>query len=1080
MWNRLPSQPFLRFLSVVCVFAASLFATGPFATSLAFAEEPELARPTPEQLVFFENEVRPLLAKHCYECHSANSKKLQAGLRLDSPRAIHAGGDSGSAVEPGDPDASLLISAVRYEDFEMPPTGKLAADEIAALEKWVAMGAPWPEEPEPQAGDAPKEFDWRQRKDAHWCWQPITSPQPPEVSSREWPTNAIDNFILAKLNAAEMTPAAPADRRTLLRRVYYDLVGLPPTKTQLDAFLADPSEDAYEQVVDELLQSPQYGEKWTRHWLDLVRYGETLGHEFDYPLHQAWRYRDYVIRAINADVPYDQFVHEHVAGDLLDRPRMHPTEAFNESIIGTGFWYLGEACHAPTDVRQDEADRVDNQIDVFSKTFLGLTVACARCHDHKFDPIPTRDYYALYGYIQSSRRQRAMLDPHGKIRAASKTLREINARRRGGWRSTLARTTMDAATLKAAILKFVGSEDKSIVEALKQPTHPLFAVSQLKDAEDFGSAAAKLQAEVVKKKVAAETATAATEPFMDFSKDDAGDWYFTGEAFSQQATKVGDVRHADSQTPLARAGAIDSGLYGTKLEGALRSPTFVLPAKRLHYLLNANKARIRLIVDGYTMDEFNALLFNDAQKKNVNTQGQTKWITQGNDLYHYVGHRAHIEILDEGDGFASLEEIRYSDEGAPALPPHPMNAAVLERSPDNLEKLLDAYVDAMQASVMAVASKTASNADIDVVNWLVEHNVVAKPKSEVELASKASEVNRETPTPMHVIALEDGDAEEEYVFIRGNHRNQGEEAPRRLLVAIGGEDQQPDPKHSGRLDLATKLTAADNPLTSRVAVNRIWHHLFGRGIVPSVDDFGQMGQPPSHPELLDWLANDFVHDKQWSIKRTIKQIVMSSTYRMSAVPTVASEKSDVVDPENVLLYRAPVRRLTGEAIRDTLLQLSGRLDATMFGPSVKLHLTPFMEGRGRPGSSGPRDGAGRRSLYIEVRRNFLWPMMMTFDRPSPFSTMGRRSNSNVPAQSLMLMNDPFVVEQAVKWAERITAAESETDARIQLAFEMAFSRPPSRAQLQQCRDFVEESGSRDAWSDLCHMLINLKPFIYVN
>jgi hypothetical protein len=302
-----------------------------------------------------------------------------------------------------------------------------------------------------------------------------------------------------------------------------------------------------------------------------------------------------------------------------------------------------------------------------------------------------------------------------------------------------------------------------------------------------------------------------------------------------------------------------------------------------------------------------------------------------------------------------------------------------------------------------------------------------------------------------------------------------------MLVAIAGEDQQPDPQHSGRLDLARKLTSPSNQFTARVAVNRLWHHLFGRGIVPTVDDFGKMGQLPSHPELLDWLAHDFMTSKRWSMKQSIKQIVMSRTYRMSAQPSIDENTIATADPENVLLHRAPVRRMTGEAIRDTLLQLSGRLDPTMYGPSVRLHLTSFMEGRGRPGKSGPMDGDGRRSVYIEVRRNFLWPMMMTFDRPSPFSTMGKRSNSNVPAQSLALLNDPFVIEQSKAWAKRITARESDTEARIGLAFEMAFSRPPNAAQLDRCRQFLAAGPNEEkAWADLCHMLINLKPFIFVN
>ena len=1036
------------------------------------------AKPTAEELTFFENEVRPLLAKHCYECHSADAKRLEASLRVDSLKGMLRGGDSGPIVEPGKPDESTLISAVRYEDFEMPPKGKLADEEVAVLVKWVSMGAPWPDEPEPVAGDEPAEFNWKQRVTEHWCWQPISNPAPPEVENTAWPANTIDRFVLAKLEQANLTPAADADKRTLVRRLYFDLIGLPPTPEQTQAFLANESPDAYERLVDELLDSPHYGEKWTRHWLDLVRYGETLGHEFDYPLHHAYRYRDYVIRALNTDVPYDQFVREHIAGDLIPNPRVNPNEEFNESIIGTGFWFLGEACHSPTDVRQDEADRVDNQIDVFSKTFLGLTLACARCHDHKFDPIPTKDYYAIYGYIQSSRRQEAMLDPRGKVHAAAEELKSINAEKRDAWLASLPDVPAADDRIVAAIEAELASEDKEVSKALDQPTHWLHAAAKLQKAENIGAAAEELRTSLVKQKKAAEQKTEETELFIDFAKDDFSDWYVTGEAFSDSATEFGDQQTGEA--PFARVGALHSGMFGPKLRGVLRSPTFVLPAKRVHYKVNAKNANIRLIVDGYTMDEFNALLFNDVLKKNINTQGRTQWVSATRDLYHYVGHRAHIEVIDHGDGFAAIEQIRFSSEGNPVDPPHSLNELVLGKIPTSRDALLSRYVEALREVVARFQTGDATNEEIDVVNWLIARDAIARPAEIAKINERWAAANKQTPTPMHVIALADGDAENEYVFIRGSHKLRGDEAPRRMLVAIAGEDQTPDPRRSGRLDLAEKLTSPTNQLTSRVAVNRLWHHLFGRGIVPTVDDFGKMGQLPSHPELLDWLASDFMSDKGWSTKEAIKQIVMSRTYRMSVDSTVPEQVIATTDPENLLLHKAPVRRLTGEAIRDSLLQLSGRLDPKMFGPSVPVHLTTFMEGRGRPRKSGPLDGDGRRSLYVEVRRNFLWPMMMTFDRPSPFSSMGRRSNSNVPAQSLMLMNDPLIVELAKDWSQRICESESDAEARIKLAFEMAFARTPSPAQLERCLAYVGDSDQPDAWFDLCHMLVNMKSFIFLN
>lgn len=1033
-----------------------------------------------QQLEFFESKVRPLLAEHCFECHSASAKRLEAGLRLDSLSGMMRGGDSGQVIEPGDPNESLLMSAVRYEDFEMPPKGKLPKSKVDTLAKWISMGAPWPNEPEPETGKQSAEFNWRERKGEHWCWQPIQPTSPPAVIDADWPKNPIDHFILAKLEAADLTPAAEADRRTLVRRLYFDMIGLPPTPQQVADFVDDDSNRGYENLVDDLLKSPHFGEKWTRHWLDLVRYGETLGHEFDYPLHHAYRYRDYVIRAFNGDVPYDQFVREHIAGDLLADPRLHPIDEYNESIIGTGFWYLGEACHSPTDVRQDEADRIDNQIDVFSKTFLGVTLACARCHDHKFDPIPTKDYYALSGYIQSSRRQEAMLDPHGHIKEAREKLESLNGRLASAWKEAIPTVEIPDARIRKAIESELNLKDEANRKALARATHPLHAAFSLREAEDFSKSAGQLAAELESLAQESRDSLAATELFIDFSKADLDGWYITGEAFANQPTRAGDQQLLE-QAPFSRVGAAHSGRFGKRLHGVLRSPTFVLNHKRVHYKLTGKDARVRLIVDGYTMDEFNSLLFVDAEKKNVDTDGQSLWISQVQDIYHYVGHRAHIEIIDHGAGFAALEQIRFSDEENPVDAPHELNLRVMVTRPQTQEALFGSYVAEIQQCVTAFKAGDARNWQIDVVNWLVSRDAIEQPEDAKRLSKEVAERNAAIPKPLPVIALADGDAEDEYVFIRGNHKLVGEEAPRRLLVAIAGEDQPTDPRHSGRLELAHRLTDPSNPLTSRVIVNRLWHHLFGRGIVPTVDDFGKMGQPPTHPELLDWLADDFMKTQAWSIKGAVKQIVTSRTYRMSARPTASEEVTKLADPENKLLHRAPVRRLSGEAIRDSLLMLSGRLDRKMYGPSVQLHLTSFMEGRGRPKTSGPRDGDGRRSLYIEVRRNFLSPMMLTFDRPSPFSAMGRRAVSNVPAQSLMLLNDPFVVAQAKGWAKRLMETTDNPMKRIELAYEMAFAKKPTSAQLRSSQNFVMQASTQESvWTDLCHVLINMKPFIYLH
>lgn len=312
------------------------------------------------------------------------------------------GGDSGGSVLPGDPDNSLLMEAVRWPSYEMPPKGKLSDEEIESLEHWIRLGAPWPEKDDPQSRSERPGFDLDQRKQEHWAWQPVRSPEIPRVQQSGWPRSNIDRFVLAKLEEHNLEPTGDASKLTILRRLSFDLIGMPPTPDEIERFLADTSPEAIGRIVDTLLDSPHFGERWGRHWLDLVRYAESRGHEFDDDAHGAYQYRDYVIRNLNADIPYDQLIREHLAGDLLTAPRLHPQQGFNESVLGTGFWHLGEWVHSPVDIRKDESDRFDNMIDVMSKAFLGVTVSCARCHDHKFDAISTADYYSLTGFLQSS------------------------------------------------------------------------------------------------------------------------------------------------------------------------------------------------------------------------------------------------------------------------------------------------------------------------------------------------------------------------------------------------------------------------------------------------------------------------------------------------------------------------------------------------------------------------------------------------------------------------------------------------------------------------------------------------------
>jgi hypothetical protein len=1019
---------------------------------------------------------------------------------------------------------------------------------VKLLVQWIEMGAPWPngDAPHPTPGD-PTGFDWRKRKEAHWAWQPLRHVAVPQPDGDSWSHGPVDRFVLQAMHERGLDPAPEADRSTLVRRAHFDLIGLPPSVEQLHYWQQQTDHGWYERMIDQLLASPHFGEKWGRHWLDLVRYAETCGHEFDYPIAFAHRYRDYVIRAWNQDIPYDQLVREHLAGDLLLPARRHPS-GFNESIIGTGFWFLGESVHSPTDVRADEADRIDNQIDVMGKTFLGLTVGCARCHDHKFDPIPTDDYYALAGFLQSSRRQIALLDPQGVIeqnaRQIDQVRRQADQRQLSRWSAENGKgLAADLQPLREMLAQYAPEKDESVValrgvppklvaaaaarwgaapERLRawtdalgdrgtdDPSHPLFFVRELIGVEDarFAQQAQQLGQRVLERQKQVRSATERMECFADFAVD-LESWRATGQAFSDQPTSGSEIDWWCKPVQWTLPGLAHSGLRGRRKQGVLRSPTFELNHRQIHYRMQGRDVQIRLIVDGYFMDQFNQLLFADCTLEDVDTGDDFVWVTQSKDLEHYLGHRAHIEIHDRGNGYAAVDQIWFSDGPAPPAAPHAWSLHLAGNPPTTWQSLVEQVAALFRQTCSRLEKGMPAGGDIQVANHMVRHRLQPadqefavtgilsdktdnrggpedSPEFEHDLAAGRSllmQLDSRTPEPMQALAITDGSGENERVHIRGNPGNLGAEVPRRMLVALAGADQAPVGHGSGRLELADRMTDPANPLLSRVIVNRLWHHLFGRGIVASVDDFGVMGQMPTHPDLLDWLAADLV-EHGWSLKQTIRAVVTSRTYKMAS--TADDPLNTEHDPQNLWLSRAPVRRLTAEAIRDSILTISGRIDYAMFGESVPTFLTPFMTGRGRP-KSGPRDGDGRRSIYLEVRRNFLSPLMLTFDAPIPFNTMGRRAVSNVPAQSLVLMNDPFVHQQAQRWAERLLALPLSDSQRVDRMFLAALARKPADQERAAVIAFLELQKQRHqtpndvhaVWTDLCHAMFNMKEFIYL-
>ncbi len=916
-----------------------------------------------ESLEFFEKRIRPVLAEKCYKCHSAKSEKLKGGLLVDHRDHLLEGGETGAAIVPGQVEDSLLIESIRYGnvDLQMPPKEKLSEEIVRDFEQWIADGAVWPDEPVPQREGKGEGFDLEKRRAEHWSWRPVERPEEPSVKATDWPRSGIDHFILDRLEKSGLHPAEEAAKAVWLRRVHFDLTGLPPSPEEIQAFEADESPDAYEKVVDRLLASPHYGERWARHWMDLVRYAESYGHEFDYTIPHAFEYRDYLIRAFNEDLPYDQFVREHIAGDLLKEPRRNPSDDFNESVIGTGFWYLHEATHAPTDVLANESEIMDNQLDVFGKSFLGLTISCARCHDHKFDAISAADYYAMTAYIHSSARQEYPIDPH---RQREETRAKLEA----------LKSTADAKLPEAEVVASVGSD----------------------------------------------------ETFEDFSEGVIPEgWSTTGVAFAGAGTRPG--LRFDSEAPLTVPGTVDSGIFGRAQVGSLRSPTFTLKSDAIYIRAKGSKVAVRLIVDNYQMAGYNPLLFKGSVIKDIDTKGQFKWLAMKGNLDKYIGHQVYLEFSDEGGGDIILDEVRVGG----AAP----------------EKLKEGPAIALSKEVQAIVKEGEGIAN-------------------------------QLPKPRFALAMAEGTPEGAAVYVRGSHRSLGEKVPRRFLTALGG-------KEGDRLGLANEVASPENPLTSRVMVNRIWHHLFGSGIVASVDDFGPMGQMPTHPELLDWLASELV-EEDWSIKQMLRVIVLSSTYRQAseANPQIDPDTLANADEANQLLHRMPVKRLTGESIRDSILVVSGGLDDNMYGPSIATHRTDFMTGRGGR-ESGPLDGAGRRSVYGAVYRNFLSPFMLTFDVPNPFGPKGRRSVSNVPAQALVMMNDPFVVQQSEKWGESIAGMEKTPREKVNYIYLKALGREPGEAEMERVLSFFESETAagteeKEAWANVGHVVLNMKEFIFIH
>ena len=1002
-----------------------------------------------EGVEFFETRIRPVLVESCYRCHNSHDT-AEAGLALDSRAGIRATSEHGTVVVPGDPEKSLLLRVLRHEivGLEMPDgDAALAPSVVSDFKTWIRQGAVDPRDHPPAAQEITAATSWESvfaKRKQWWSLQPIVHPAPPDI--QEWSSHPVDRFIYSKMSVAGLTPSDRADRRTLLRRLTFALTGLPPAPDQLQRFLTDERTDAYERMVDELLDSPSFGERWARHWMDWIRYSDTHGSEGDPAIPYAYQYRDYLIRALNADVPYDQLVLEHVAGDLLPNPRLNEGLGINESAIGTAQWRFVFHGFAPTDALDEKVRFTDDQINVFSKMFLGLTVSCARCHDHKFDAISQADYYAIFGILASSRP--ALLDVNLPTRqlAQRESLLELKQQ----IRSELGSTWLQH--LPSLIAELEGADEISTRFRESKVLSPWVT---LRDAIRDGGDASMVWQEQCRDWQAVHDATVSDVAdgknawAWDLAnRQDYATWFARGNGLVDQPMVAGDF--VVSTTPgTAVAEILPSGVHthrlSSKHRGFLGSPRIKLDGEYQVWMLLSGEGRAsaRYVVQNYPRD---GTVYPIPEIKGPD------WYWQRYDVSYWQGEHVHFELATAKDApivgrnqdrsSFGVRNVIVREKGQAA--PHavdreylgPLYARAANQDVASAADVINLFELTLNETIEAWLQGAMTNGQALFLNRLLREELLPNGDDSGVMQSLVSEYRRreeEIPMPTRVPGVVDANPIDQPLFERGDHKRPLQPVKRRFLSAV--DDTPYVAEGSGRLELAFDVIRTDNPLTARVLVNRLWHHLFGAGIVRTPDNFGKLGAEPTHPQLLDFIAGRFQR-RGWSIKDAIRLIVTSKTWQQASAASAAARETD---PENLWLSHANLRRLDAEAIRDSLFMTSGRLDRKPFGP-------------GFPANSK----TPRRSVYVLSRRNSMDRFLQVFDSPLPFATVGRRSETNVPAQSLAMLNDSLVVDLSNAWAEQMVAAsELGTRERIVLMFESALGRPPTQTELNVFVDYVD-------------------------
>jgi len=1022
-----------------------------------------------EGIEFFEKKIRPVLIEHCYKCHSADAEqkgKLKGKLRLDLREAIRGRGESGlAAVVPGKPDESNLYRAITYLDPElvMPPKTRLAKRVVADFKQWIEMGAPDPRDGRLAKAEA-KQIDFAEAR-KFWAFRRPSEPTLPSVQASAWPREDLDFFILARLEANQLRPAPAAAKRTLIRRATYDLTGLPPTMEEIAEFLADESPDAFRRVVDRLLASPHYGEKWGRHWLDVARYADSNGLDENLAYVNAFRYRNYVINAFNEDKPYDQFVREQIAGDLLKPSGDEPETARHARHIATGFLSVGAKMLAEDDGRKMEMDIIDEQLDTLGRAFMGMTLGCARCHDHKFDPIPTSDYYALAAILKSTH----TMDNH-KVVAQWHEIEVGTA----ALRAKQAEIDKAAREQKKAIEQYKNEASSGAIKQARSlaADYLIQAIIQLRasnrikhaiaqaggssefvliEAETFNRGNGLRSSEGYGECIGILISSGPTEVEYDVTVPKAGT-YTLHMRYAAKQSRPGKLR-------------VNGDLINEKAAGSVTG-TWYPDSQTWHpegtFPLNAGKNVIKFSWPTPT-PHIDKLLF----------------MPTDNPIHGEPFKTDHLAAA-------------FSDRWTEAL----KQAAKDAKSPLNEWR---AYLDdplkpINEAAIEAIRNRFAKAAKGDPLHELLykKDGLYKQPKEAEKLFTKADqdklkqlqaklgEIEKTRPATPKAMAVREGKVQDLKVHLRGDYMTQGELAPRGYLQVIANKNASAPPKDgSGRAGFAKWLTG-DNPLTARVMANRIWLWHFGQGIVRTPDNFGTLGLRPTHPELLDWFALRFV-ESGWSIKQMHRIIMNSAAYRMS---TQFSEQAYEMDPDNELWWRFNRRRLQAEEVRDSLLVAGDSIEWGMKDQLMGYNPRQYVSQNDHPYFFG-----SSRTVYLPVIRSGTFDVLQAFDFGDPAVIQGQRSSTVGAAQALFMMNHDLVAKASGRLAKRAGGNPNLVGATHQLYADI-LRREPSERETLRAVQFVSQAlgqaeadppkATEQAWLSLARVLFSSNEFMFLD